>query len=431
MIQMKFRILLFLPAVIFSLSTALSQDVTYNAIYRVEGKPGSSEDSYRSHVNIESLNNDESAVLAENGARLILTSVRVNKTGGSLSSARLRDGYGVNSAVLATGGSTLLMETPTLNVHVSEADGVTSLGKGTTVTVQGGQFNMSRDKSTALRVTGGGLLKADKVTVSSLGNQSPAVAACQEGSRADITGMKGSTNGISSPLFFSSGELTATNCLMECGASQISTVEGGGKLTLSGCELRGANYCGFLVYSQDGGKGHGGALVSLTSCKLSTKGGPFFYATNTDVSIRMEKNSISNGSKVFLCAQKDDWGTPGENGARVKLQAVKQSIEGDVIIDSISSVRIELGKGSSLNGTVNPDGNPCAEARIFIAKGASWNSRESSYITSVEFEEPVANGVKRIKCRNDIFYKADDPSNAKLEGKEYRLGGGGTLKPLR
>ncbi|MBO4268080.1 MAG: hypothetical protein J5869_01765, partial [Bacteroidaceae bacterium] len=199
---MRFRILLSLPAFVFSLSAAWSQDVSYNAIYRVEGKPGASEDTYRSHVNIESLNNDESAVLAENGARLILTSVRVNKTGGSLSSARLRDEYGVNSAVLATGGSNLLMETPTLNVHVSEADAVTSYGKGTTVTVQGGQFNMSRDKSTALRVIGGGLLKADKVTVAALGNHSPAVAVFREGSRADITGMKGSTNGISSPLFF-------------------------------------------------------------------------------------------------------------------------------------------------------------------------------------------------------------------------------------
>lgn len=428
---MRFRILLSLPAFVFSLSAAWSQDVSYNAIYRVEGKPGASEDTYRSHVNIESLNNDESAVLAENGARLILTSVRVNKTGGSLSSARLRDEYGVNSAVLATGGSNLLMETPTLNVHVSEADAVTSYGKGTTVTVQGGQFNMSRDKSTALRVIGGGLLKADKVTVAALGNHSPAVAVFREGSRADITGMKGSTNGISSPLFFSSGELTASDCLMECGASQISTVEGRGKLTLADCEFRGANYCGFLFYSQDGGRERGEALVTLTSCKLSTKGGPFFYATNTDVRIRMEKNSISNGSKVFLCAQKDDWGTVGENGARVTLQAVKQNIDGDVIIDSISSVSIDLGKGSTLNGTVNPDGNPCAEARIYIAKGASWSSKESSYITSVEFEEPVAKGVRRIRSRNDIFYKADDPSNSKLEGKEYKLGGGGTLRPLR
>lgn len=428
---MRVRVFYPLLAVIFSLTSARAQDVSYNAIYRVEGKPGASGETYRSHVNIESLNNDESAVLAENGARLILTSVRVNKTGGMLSSARMREEYGVNSAVIATGGSDLLLETPTLNVHVSDADAVTSYGVGTTVTVRGGQFNMSRDKSTAMRVIGGGLLKADKVIVSSLGNQSPAVAACQEGSRAEITGMKGSTNGIGSPLFFSSGELTATGCLMECGASQISTVEGRGKLTLSDCEFRGANYCGFLLYSQDGGREPGEAIITLNSCRISTKGGPFFYATNTDARIRMEKNTISNGSKVFLCAQKDDWGTIGENGAKVTLQAVKQKIEGDVLIDSISSVRIELGKGSSLNGSVNPDGNPCAEARIHIAKGASWNSRESSYITSVEFEEPVASGIKRIRSRNDIFYKADDPSNSRLEGKEYKLGGGGTLRPLR
>lgn len=425
---MKLRFIIYLLTVSITLSSALAQGINYNAVYRVDGKGGAQEETYRSHVNIESLNNDESAVLVENGAKLILTSVRLNKTGGHPSSPVWRELYGVNSALLANSGSNLLVETSTFNVHTSEADAITSQGAGTSVTVQGGQFNITRDRSTALRVTGGGFLKAEKVSVSTLGNKCPAVAACDDGSKAIVNEMKGSTNGVSSPLFFTSGELMATKCYMESGASQISTVEGNGSLTLDDCELIGANYCGFLVYSQDVREGE--AHINITSCKLSSKGGAFFFVTNSDVSIHMQKNSIVRSGKVLLNACKDDWGIAGRNGGNVTLKADRQKLEGDVMVDSISSVRIILGKGSSLNGSVNSVGNPCAEARLYIAKGASWNPKESSYLTSLEFEEPVAKGIKRIRSRNDIFYKADDSSSSQLEGKEYRLSGGGMLKPL-
>ena len=424
---MRVYVLFSILTVTVALSSARAQNVSYNSVYRVDGKGGASEEIYRSHVNLESLNNDESAVLVENGAKLILTSVRLNKTGGHPSSPVLRELYGVNSALLANSGSDILVETSTFNVHTSEADALTSQGAGTSVTVQGGQFNITRDKSTALRVTGGGFLKAEKVSVSTLGNMCPAVAA-DDDSKAVVSEMKGSTNGVSSPLFFTSGDLTAAKCYMESGASQISTVEGNGSLTLDDCELLGANYCGFLVYSKNAREGE--AHIDITSCKLSSKGGPFFFVTNSDVSIRMQKNSIARSGKVLLNACKDDWGIVGRNGGNVTLKADKQKLEGDVMVDSISSVRIALGKGSSLNGSVNAAGNPCAEARLYIAKGASWSPKESSYLTSLEFEEPVAKGIKRIRSKNDIFYKADDPSSSPLEGKEYKLSGGGMLKPL-
>ena len=421
--QMRVRVIFSLLTVIFYLSSARAQDVSYNAVYRVDGEDSSGE-TYRSHVNIESMNVDESAVLAENEAMLILTSVRVNKTGGVLSSVQLREQYGVNSAVLATGGSNVLIENPTVNVHVSQADAVTSQGAGTSVTVKGGQM------STGLRAVKGGLLTAEKTSVSTLGNHSPAVSASLPESRVVVNGLKGSTNGVSSPLFHVSGELSASGCFMESGASQISTVEGSGSLSIEDCEFMGGNYCGFLVFSSDARTGQAESNIALKGCRISVKDGPFIYATNTDVYVRMEKNSISNNSRILLRAQKDDWGKEGENGARVTIDAVKQKLDGDILIDDISAVRINLGKGSSLNGAVNPEANPGAEARLFISKGASWNPKDISYVTSVEFEEPVAKGIKRIKSRNDIVYDSGDPANSKLESKQYRLGGGGLLRPM-
>lgn len=426
---MRVRVILSLLTVVFCLPSARAQDISYNAVYRVDGETSPGE-TYRSHVNIESMDMDESAVLAEKKAKLILTSVRVNKTGGVLSLAQLRDQYGVNSAVLATDGSNVLMENPTVNVHVSMSDAVTSQGPGTSVIVKGGQINITRDMSSGLKAMKGGLLTAEKVTVSTLGNHSPAVSAILPGSRVVVSGLKGSTNGVSSPLFHASGELSASGCLMESGASQISTVEGIGSLSLENCEFGGANYCGFLVYSSEARSGQAESGIALTGCKITIKGGPFIYATNTDVRVRMEKNTISNSSRILLCAQKDDWGKEGENGARVTIDAVKQKLDGDILIDGISAVRINLGKGSLLNGSVNPEANPGAEARLFISKGASWNPKDNSYITSVEFEEPVEKGVKRIKSRNDIVYDSGDPANSKLEGKQYKLGGGGLLRPM-
>ena len=72
-----------------------------------------------------------------------------------------------------------------------------------------------------------------------------------------------------------------------------------------------------------------------------------------------------------------------------------------------------------------------AEHRVVLGIGGKWNVKKDSYLTSVQFEQPLSKGLKQIKGKHTVYYDANDPANAPLEGKEHKIGGGGMLKPIK
>lgn len=411
--------------------SASAQNVTLDATYIVDGNSEKNKEVYRSYVTLESLGMNQSVVMATNGADLILTFIRANKTGGEASSFSDLTLYGTNSAILATNRSSIFLEKCTINVHAPLATGVSSFGPGTVIRVKEGLVNTSRDRSAGAQSLGEGRLEIENATVTTAGNQSPAVVSRISGSLTSALNLRGGTMGIGSPIFSSSGEIEALKCRMESGGSQIASVEGAGKIKISECELASLNYIGFLIYTPDERTDKEKGLLDISDSRIRVKQGPLFYVSNTYAEIYLTANSVSLGSNDLLVASGNDWGVQGSNGGHVKLHASKQRLSGNVLVDSISSVFLKLEKGSSLSGTINNSGNMSAEVRLYIAKGASWTSGDSSWLTSIEFEESVEKGIKSIRSKKDIYYDADDSANLALGGREFKLGGGGILRPIR
>ena len=67
---------------------------------------------------------------------------------------------------------------------------------------------------------------------------------------------------------------------------------------------------------------------------------------------------------------------------------------------------------------------------MVLRSGSQWLVRQDSYISSLVFEKPVEKGVKQIKGNHTVFYDASNPANAPLGGREYKISGGGMLRPL-
>jgi len=380
---------------------------------------------HRSHTSIEAMEQGKSVVYSTGGAELILTRLRMNKTSGGVNDPDRRN-TGFNSVLLADGGSNVMVEYCTVASHTPQADGISATGDGTKIKVIEGAVTMSRAGCSAVNALNGGYVDMFKTEVNTQSHQSPVFYTYNSG-KLDIAEAFGETSGQSSPLFYSSGIINGVKCRLSASGSSIGNVDGG-TLTLTSNELKSGGFCGFVLYgikSKDV-KGE----LNLVKNKISVSEGPVFFVTNTEGVINVKGNSISCREDDLMLVKGDDWGVKGSNGGHISFYAEKQSLSGNIKVDSISSMYLELKKSAKLNGRINAAENRCAEVRVKLDKGSSWTSKGESYLTSIVFTQPVEKGLKQLKGNHTIYYNPDDPENAPLGGKEYKTGGG-RLVPLK
>lgn len=366
----------FIIACILLCTISVSAQVTdYRATYYVDG--AEKKDQFRSHTSLESVEQGGSVVYATNGVDLILTKMRLNKTSGSISDPDRRE-TGRNSVILADGGSKVLLELCDVVSHISQADGITAKGRDTKVTVQEGKISINRTGGTAVNVVAGGAVELNET---------------------DIT----------------------TDSWALCNVD-------GGTVTFNDCIMKEGGVCGFLLYGAKSNDGHG--TLNLNRNMLTVSDGPMFLVTNTNASIIMTGNKINGMTDELMSVKADYWGPKGANGGNASLILKKQSVSGDIKVDSLSSLELKLQKGARLNGRINPNENRCAQVKVKIESGAVWTVKGDTYLTSIEFTRPVKKGLKQLKGKHVIYYDPNDADNAPLGGREYKTGGG-KLCPLR
>ena len=120
-----------------------------------------------------------------------------------------------------------------------------------------------------------------------------------------------------------------------------------------------------------------------------------FYTTNTESTITLSDVDITyaDDSEFFLkCTGNDNqrgWGTSGANGADCLFTAIKQSMEGDVIWDSISQLDFYMTDGSTLTGAIVDDESCAGDGgdgycNLYIEKGSKWIVTGDSTLSTLE-----------------------------------------------
>lgn len=105
--------------------------------------------------------------------------------------------------------------------------------------------------------------------------------------------------------------------------------------------------------------GSGTAYVSDTT--ITAKNGGMFYTTNTESTFVLSNVNIVNADDsefLLKCTGNSNqrgWGTAGANGADSHFTAIEQTMEGDVIWDSISKLDFYLTQGSTWTGAMIQD----------------------------------------------------------------------------
>ena len=343
----------------------------------------------------ETLENTEDGehVIEADGSEESYEHLEILKTGDS--SGDEADFYGENSAVFATDGASLTLSDLVISTDGTHANAVFSYGEGTTVNISDSVIETSGNCSGGLMTTGGGTMNAENLTIHTTGNSSAAIRSDRGGGTVNVTKGSYTTDGTGSPVIYSTAEITVSDAVLESTASQGVVVEGSNSVTLNNVTLTADNntknsdksewYQAVMIYqSLSGDAEEGEAFFTMNGGTLINKNGDIFFVNNTTATITLSGAEIINEDEdgVFLRAAAAGWGSDGQNGGHVLLNADGQVVNGDLLVDSISSLDLTLSGNSELNGAIN-SADESEEISVTIEDGSVWNLTGDSYITEL------------------------------------------------
>ena len=341
---------------------------------------------------IENSTDEEHAITAD-GEEASYSNIAVVKTGDAEGDEA--DFYGANAAIFATNGGSLTLSEITVNTDGKHANGVFSYGEGTTVNISDSVIETTGNCSGGLMTTGGGTMNASNLLIHTTGNSSAAIRSDRGGGTVNVTGGSYTTEGTGSPVIYSTADITVSDAEMESTASQGVVVEGQNSVTLNNVNLTANNvtknsnksewYQAVMIYqSMSGDADEGLASFAMNGGTLTNLNGDIFFVNNTTATIDLTGATIVNEDSegVFLRAAAAGWGSEGSNGGHVTMNASSQNIEGDMIVDEVSSLNLYLKDSSSFSGAINSDGES-GDVYVEIEDGSTWTLTGDSYITSL------------------------------------------------
>lgn len=366
-----------------------------------------------------STGNDENA-LRITGASVTLKNVEIMKEEGTSSSTENGDFYGMNAALLATGGARVTVEDSAVHSVALNGNGLFSYGKGTGIFAKNVTITTEGSHSGGLQTTGGALTEAENVTVSTAGNSSAAIRSDRGGGTVLVKGGTFRTEGYGSPAVYSTARISIEGADLSASRSEGAVIEGKNSIALKNCRMEGnmaetrlmgketikeENVHTVMIYqSMSGDAEEGTSAFSMEGGSLLSHKGDVFYVTNTDCTIQLDNVKIQNedpaGALLRISGNSGSrgWGKAGANGGRARFTVQNQQMEGNILVDSISRLAMTLGKNSRWDGAllqeINDQGHDKdAGADLTIEKGATWNMTADSTVHTLRNEgKIVTNG---------------------------------------
>ena len=306
---------------------------------------------------------DKSAILVENGGNATIEGATISKTGGDSTNTENSEFYGINSGILVTQNSTATIKNATIETNAKGSNAVFSTGTDSKIYINDSKINTTGSSSSrGLDATYGGYIEAENVEITTQGGSCATLATDRR-----------------------EGTVTVTN----------ST------LTASGTGNRGeTDQAGIMIYqSMSGDAGEGTGTFTATNSNLSIqanskyyKTAPMFFITNTDAIINLKNCQLTYGSNTLISNKgTTEWGTTGTNGGNLTLNAENQTLKGNIEIDNISTLKMNL-TNSQYTGTINGE-QTAKQIDIEIDSNTKIKLTGNSYITSLEDEDTTYSNI--------------------------------------
>ena len=348
-------------------------------------------------------NADESVIKVSDGGNLTLDGATLTKTGDSTNTEN-SEFYGVNAAILTTKGSTTTIKNTNITTNAKGANAVFSTGENAKVYISNSTIKTTGESSArGLDSTYGGYIEADNVNITTQGGSCATLATDRGEGTVIVKNSTLETNGSGSPVIYSTGNISISNTTGVANGSQMVVVEGKNTATVEKSTLsargkgnRGdTDQAGIMIYqSMSGDAGEGTGTFNSTNSTLEIyknsdyyTTAPMFFVTNTNAKINLTNTKLIYGSNVLLSSKgTSEWGNSGSNGGIVTLNATNQELVGNIQIDNISTLTLNLKTGSSYKGTINEE-NTAKEISLNLDKDSKITLTGNSYISSLNDED--------------------------------------------
>ena len=350
---------------------------------------------------LSSTTSDKSVVyITQSGITIQNSSLK--KGSGDSSKTENSEFYGVNAAVLVNGGG-LAMTGGSITTSAKGANAVVATNNGN-VKITGTQITSTASGSArGLHATFGGKIEANNVKISTKGNSCASLATDRGEGTVTCTDCELATAGAGSPLIYSTGDITVSKSTGTATGAQIAVIEGKNKVTIKEASdlkcnanpnRKEVDTCGVMLYQSMSGDAVSGTSVfncdksslEIQSSSSYYKTAPMFFITNTQAQINLEECTFKYDSGVFLkAAGTSEWGSSGSNGGVITLTLTNQDIEGDIVIDSVSGLTLNL-ISSTIKGKIN-NANTAAKLAITLDEDSQITLTGNSYYTSLVNEK--------------------------------------------
>ena len=310
-----------------------------------------------------------------------------------------------------------------------DPSGASDVSGNTEAIIKNVKITTHSDKSRGLDATYKGKINAENVIINTDGQSCAALATDRgEGQvhvkNSEINTGVSKTSGRGSPLIYSTGNITVENSKGTSYVSQIACIEGKNSIGVTNSDLTGYsegnrkdgdNYVdlgGIFIYqSMSGDADVGTSLFTAKDSKLTIpqessvyKETPMFHVTNTACVIDLKNTEFSFGSGTFLeVSSQNQWGTTGSNGGNAELKTDSEKIDGNVIVDNISSLNWTM-KNTEFKGAINSTGN----TTVNVADGSTWTLTGDSSLSSLAVSGKIDYGSYKLTV-NGKTYDSSNP----------------------
>ena len=383
-----------------------NNNVSYSGVKEITSDEDISSGEYSSS------NADENAILIS-GGKSTISDVSVNKTGDS-SEGDNSSFYGINSGIVAKDGANVTIKNAIINTDANGANGVFSYGGNATtnnsnsdntiININDSKIITNKDNSGGIMTTGGGIMNATNLKITTNGTSSAAIRSDRGGGTVNVDSGTYTTNGKGSPSIYSTADITVKNAKLISNVSEGIVIEGKNSVSIDNVELTDNNttlngqsttYKNIFIYqSMSGDAAVGNASFTASNSTITTNKGDTLYITNTTATINLTNNKIINNDKSgnFLRIQKDSWGTSDSNGGNVTLNLNNQEAIGNIVVDSISTLTLSLKNGSYIEGSVNSD-NTAKNIVLNIDKDSKIKLTGDMYVSELNNDDVTNSNI--------------------------------------
>ncbi len=381
----------------------MSSSVTWSGATEISSTAAETGKTY------ESTTANENALLIDTNEVVTLSDITVSKSGDS-DGGDATSFYGTNAGVLVKGGSNTSITGGTITTSATGANAVFSYGgngaqngasgDGTTVNITDTKIHTTGNGSGGIMTTGGGVTNANNLTIVTEGGSSAPIRTDRGGGTVSVTGGSYTSNGLGSPAVYSTADVTVTNAELVSNLSEGICIEGKNSVTLNNVNLTANNtqtngnatfLDSIMIYqSMSGDADSGTSSFTATGGTINSKNGHVFHITNTNAVINLNGVVIQNSDSenILLSVCDDGWNGAGNIAT---LNASGQTLSGNILVGSNSSLALNLNNSSVFTGTVsgnitNAKGQTVSETvgtvNVTLDETSKWYLTADTYISS-------------------------------------------------